>query len=155
MRKLMPLVATLLIAAVVVGTTSLVGGAGSGGESFTIVSTSLRFKDIDVGPAGESPGDYFLEKSALWNDAETERVGWDLVQCTLDFGTTAICTVALRLFGRGQLTGTGAVEFTSQSLLFPITGGTGDFRDVTGQVRVTFETPERAVLDLHLSGTTG
>ena len=143
----------MLIAVVVVGTTSLVGGAGSGGESFTVVSTSLRSQEIDVGPAGESPGDYFIEKAALWNEAETDRVGLDIVKCTLDFGTSAICTVATRFFGRGQLTGTGVVDFTSQSFLFPVTGGTGDFRDVTGQVRVTFESQERAILEFHLSGT--
>jgi hypothetical protein len=152
MRRLLPLVATMLIAVVVVGTTSLVGGAGSGGESFTVVSTTQRSQEIDVGAAGESPGDYFIDKSVLWNGAE-ERVGFGVVKCTLDFDTTAICTVALRFFGRGQLTGTGLVDFTSQSFTFPITGGTRDFRDVTGQVRVTFEPQNRSTLQFHLSGT--
>ena len=149
----MPFVATMLIAAVIVGTTSFVGGAGSGGESFTVVATAVRFKDVDVGPAGESPGDFFVEKDALWNEAESERIGLDYVKCTLDFGTSAICIVATRLFGRGQLTGTGVVDFTSPSFTFPVTGGTGDFQDVTGQVRVTFESEERAILEFHLSGT--
>ena len=152
MRRLLPLVATMLIVAVVVGTTTLVGGAGSGAESFTVVSTTQHSQEIDVGAAGESPGDFFIDKSALWNEAE-ERVGSDVVKCTLDFGTTGICTVALRFFGRGQLTGTGLVDFTSQSFSFPITGGTRDFQDVTGQVRVTFESQERATLQFHLSGT--
>ena len=153
MRRLLPLVATMLIAAVVVGTTTLVGGAGSGAESFTVVSTSQHFQEIDVGAAGESPGDFFIEKDVLWNEAETDRVGSNVVKCTLDFGTTAICTVAFRFFGRGQLTGTGLVDFASQTFSFPITGGTRDFQDVTGQVRVTFESQERATLQFHLSGT--
>lgn len=155
MRRLLPFIATMLIAAFVVGTTSLIGGAGSGGESFTVVSTTLRSQEVDVGAAGESPGDFFIEKAALWNEAETDRVGLDYVKCTLDFGTSAICVTALRLFGRGQLTGTGVVDFTSQSFAFPVTGGTGDFQDVTGQVRVTFESQTRAIVDFHLSGTTG
>ena len=152
MRKLMPIVATLLIAAVVVGSTSFAGGAESGGESFTVVGRFLQAEDIDVGAPGDSPGDYFVEKDALWNEAETERVGWDVVKCTFDFGTTALCTVGLRIFGRGQLTGTGVVNASSQSFTFPVTGGTGDFRDTTGYVRVT-QIEDGELLEFHLSGT--
>lgn len=152
MRKLLPIAATMLIAAVIVGTTTFVGGAGSGGESFTIVGRFLQAENIDVGASGGSPGDYFIEKDALWNEAETERVGWSVVKCTFDFGTTALCTVGLRFFGRGQLTGTGVVDATSKSFTFPVTGGTGDFRDVTGYVRVT-QIKDGELLEFHLSGT--
>lgn len=151
MRRLLPIVATMLIAAVVVGTTSFIGGAGGGGESFTVVGRFLQAEDIDVGAPGASPGDYFIEKDALWNEAETERVGWDVIKCTFDFGTTALCTVGLRFFGGGQLTGTGVVEATSKSFTFPVTGGTGDFRDVTGYVRVT-QIKDGERLEFHLSG---
>jgi hypothetical protein len=152
MRRLLSIVATMLIAAVIVGTTSFVGGAGSGGESFTVVGTFLKAEDIDVGAPGGSPGDYFIEKDALWNEAKTERVGWDVLKCTFDFGTTALCTVGLRFFGRGQLTGTGLVDASSESFTFPVTGGTGDFLDVTGQVRVT-QSQDGEILEFHLSGT--
>ncbi len=152
MRRLMSIVATLLLAAVVVGSTSFAGGAESGGESFTVVGRFLQAEDIDVGTPGDSPGDYFIEKDALWNEDETERVGWDVVKCTFDFGTKALCTVGLRLYGRGQLTGTGLVNASSQSFTFPVTGGTGDFRDATGYVRVT-QIKDGELLEFRLSGT--
>lgn len=152
MRRVLPIIATMLIAAAIVGTTSFVGGAGSRGESFTVIGRFLQAEDIDVGAPGDSPGDYFIEKDALWNEAESERVGWDVVKCTFDFGTTALCTVGVRLFGRGQLTGTGLVDASSMSFTFPVTGGTGDFRNVTGHVRVT-QIKDGERLEFHLSGT--
>lgn len=157
MRKLLPFVATALVAAVFVGSTSLVGTAGPGEETFTVVSTLLRFKEIDVGRSGPSPGDFFIEKDTLWNEGETQRVGADWIKCTFDFANTSICTVAVKINGRGQLTGTGAVKATgpTPSFAFPVTGGTGDFRHVTGEVQVTFEADDRATLEFHLAGTTG
>ena len=156
MRRLLPVVATSLIAAILVGSTALVGTAGPGEETFTVVTKVLKAQDVDVGPAGESAGDFVVIKDAVWNDAETQRIGSDWIKCTFDFGTTAICTVAFKISGRGQLTGTGAVDLSRQSFSFPITGGTGDFRHATGDARVTFEAGGgAAVIEFHLRGTTG
>ena len=150
MRRVLPIVAIALITAVVVSSTSLIGGAAGGGGSFTVVSRPQQSELVDVGASCDSPCDYFIEKAALWNEAETDRVGSDVVKCTLDFGTMALCTAALRFAGRGQLTGTGLVDFTSKSFSVPITGGTGDFRHVTGQVRVT-PIKDGEILEFHLS----
>lgn len=154
MRRLLPIVATSLIAAVLIGSTAFVGSAGPGEETFIVIAKVLKAHDVDLDPAGESPGDVVVIKDALWDEGETRRVGSDWIECTLDFGTTAICTASIRISGRGNLTGTGAIDVTAQAFSFPITGGTRDFRHVTGDIRVTFESPDVSAYAFHLRGTT-
>jgi hypothetical protein len=155
MRRLLPIVATTLIASVLVGSTAFVGTAGPGEETFTVVTMILKAQEIDADPPGESAGDSIVFKDAVWNEAETQRIGSDWVECTFDFGTVAICTVAFKISGRGQLTGTGLTDLSRQSFSFPITGGTGDFRHATGDARVTFRSGgDVADIEFHLRGTT-
>jgi hypothetical protein len=40
-----------------------------------------------------------------------------------------------KLFGRGTFTGTGMASLSSKKFVIPITGGSGDFRDVSGRPR--------------------
>jgi hypothetical protein len=151
MRKLLAPIALILVAVFIVGSVSLAGAQAEGDETLVAVSQTLRFKFIDLGRPGDSPGDFFVEKDALWNEDQTERIGTNWVKCTLDFGTAAICIAAVNVFNRGQLTGTGAVS-GAESFLFPVTGGTGDFQHVTGEVRVTFLDEETARFEFDLSG---
>jgi dirigent-like protein len=155
MRRLFPFVAMLLAGSLLLGP-SLAGAQADGDETIVVVAKVVRFAQVDLGAAGETPGDVIVFKDALWDEAETDRVGTDWVECTLDFGTVAICNAVFRLSGRGTLASTGVADFRRQSFAVPITGGTGDFQHVTGQVQVTFqdETQEVATLRFSLSGTT-
>jgi hypothetical protein len=152
MRRLLPVVA-LVVAGGLLLAPSFAGAQTGGQETLVLISTTLRAEQIDLGASGESPGDLAVFKEALWNEAQTARVGTDWVECTADFGTAAVCTVGSRITGRGMLTGTGVVDFQAQSFVFPITGGTGDFQNVTGEVHVTFQDQEASRLVFHLSGT--
>jgi hypothetical protein len=147
---------TLATAALLVG---LVGGsmtlasAQSEGETLTAIEKELRAKFVDLENPGPSPGDLAVAKNALWNEGETERIGTDWVQCTLNFKEVATCTVGADFFGRGNLTGTGAIDLAAESFTFPITGGTGDFQKVRGEVHVSI-IDETMHVEFHLFGTT-
>ncbi len=56
----------------------------------------------------------------------------------LGTGRWAICTGAFDITGRGEIVGTGMVNFGTESPDFdvPITGGTGDFANVRGVAHV-------------------
>lgn len=151
MRRLLPLAALVLVGGLVLGPT-LAGAQSDGQETLVIVSTPLRMKLVDLGPAGESPGDVFLAKEAFWDESQATRLGTSWFECTIDFGTVALCTAAARIDGRGWLTGTGAVDLTAERFTFPITGGTGDFQNVTGEVHEMDIDQERQRLEFHLFG---
>jgi hypothetical protein len=154
MRKLLALIAAILVTGLLVGSVSPVGAQAGGDETLVVVAQTLRSKFIDLGRQGESPGDMFIFKEAVWNEAQTERVGTGWVKCTLDFATTAVCTVADKINGRGTLTGTGAPNLQAGSFAFPVTGGTGDFQHVTGEAHVTFTAEDTTRTEFHLSGVT-
>jgi hypothetical protein len=151
MRRLLPLLALVLVGGLVLGPT-LAGAQTDGRETLVAVSTTLRVKLVDHGPAGESPGDVILFQEALWDESQTTRLGTSWVECTLDFRTVAICTAAVKIDGRGWLTGTGAVELTVDRFTFPVTGGTGDFQNVTGEVHATSIDQETTRFEFHLFG---
>ena len=106
-------------------------------ETITTVGTVVKDKFVDVGKKGPSVGDTFATtldiKSQAGVDLGTERT-W----CTLGTGQWAICTGAFDITGRGEIVGTGTVNFANESPDFdvPITGGTGDFANVRGVAHV-------------------
>jgi hypothetical protein len=151
MRRLLPPLALVLVGGLVLGPT-LAGAQTDGQETLVVVSTPLRVEFIDRGRAGESPGDVIVAKEAWWDESQTTRVGTSWFECTVDFRTVAICTAAARIDGRGWLTGSGAVDLTAQRFTFPITGGTGDFQNVTGEVHEVDLDEETQRLEFHLFG---
>jgi hypothetical protein len=136
---------TVVSVAVAAGLLGLIGGtvAANAGtditspETITTVGTTTKDKFIDVGRQGPSVGDTFAStvdiKSTTGVDLGTERT-----QCTLGTGRWAICTGAFDITGRGEIVGTGMVNFGTESPDFdvPITGGTGDFANVRGVAHV-------------------
>jgi len=85
-------------------------------------------------------------KSQAGVDLGTERT-----QCTLGTGGWAICTGTFDITGRGEIVGTGAVNFKAESPDFevPITGGTGDFANVRGVAHIHLtENGETTTLEL-------
>ena len=136
---------TVVSVAVAAGLLGLIGGtvAANAGtditspETITTVGTTTKDKFIDVGRQGPSVGDTFAStvdiKSTTGVDLGTERT-----QCTLGTGRWAICTGAFDITGRGEIVGTGMVNFGTESPDFdvPITGGTGDFANVRGVAHI-------------------
>ncbi|QIK66654.1 hypothetical protein G7072_10160 [Nocardioides sp. HDW12B] len=107
---------------------------------------------VDNGPRGESPGDTFGFTEKLFQRGE--RVGRDAVECTIKRVTrqsfTMQCVGTLTLRGRGQITIQGAITFSEtsgDSFSLAVTGGTGEFRGVNGEmVVVERDGPDRYLL---------
>jgi hypothetical protein len=151
-RTLLP-VAAALLGGLLIGSGALANAQDDDEEVIVAVTRPVGFKFIDHGRAGEGPGDVIVFKDALWNEAETERIGTRWGHCTLSFGPTAFCLGAAEFFGRGMLRGGGAVPLDADTYVVPITGGSGDFRNVSGEDRIAVLGEGRERLELHLSGT--
>jgi hypothetical protein len=120
-------------------------------ETITIVGTGGRDKTVDVGKQGPSVGD-----TTAWTIDIKSQAGVDLgterVQCTIGTGQWAICIGTFDITGRGEIVGTGAVDFgpgRSHRFDVPITGGTGDFANVRGVNHVHL-TENREIYTLEL-----
>jgi len=149
LRKALPMLAVGVVAGIIIASMSI-ASAQTGSETITVVAKTVKFKAVDLGTTGQSPGDLVVIKNGLW-DSNQHRVGTNWINCTQSFGEVAVCTAAVQIDGRGQLTGTGKVPLNGQSFDFPITGGTGDFSNVTGWVHVTSQGQNQELEEYHLS----
>ena len=135
----------IMSAVAAAGLLGLIGGtvvanAGTGipsPETITTVGTVVRDKGIDVGKKGPSVGDTYATTMDIKSQAGVD-LGTERTQCVLGTGLWAMCTGAFDITGRGEIVGTGMVNFGSESPDFdvPITGGTGDFANVRGVAHV-------------------
>jgi hypothetical protein len=129
-------------------------GHHAGGQSFRVTQQETSSTNVDVGSPGDTPGDFFVFASRLFNQDQV-RVGRDTGKCTANStaGTTIkslTCEVAFKFNGqggirRGRIEAEGFVRITGNtpSNNVPITGGTGHYKDVRGQVHprqtITFD----------------
>jgi hypothetical protein len=106
-------------------------------ETITTVGTEVKDKSVDVGKQGPSVGDTFVSTLDIKSQAGVD-LGTERTQCTLGTGQWAICTGAFDITGRGEIVGTGMVNFGTESPDFdvPITGGTDDFANVRGVAHI-------------------
>ena len=114
------------------------GDRGHRGERIVVLQRAgADFFYVDVLEEDFSPGDTFGFRDPLRDEEDTERVGQVRVVCTAHFGED-VCGGAIHLGGRGDITFDGTVPVTAGPLRFllAITGGTRDFRDARGQMRV-------------------
>jgi hypothetical protein len=111
-------------------------------RSLTFIEEETQnFAFVDVGPRGESVGDYFIFRDRLLNPRTNAHVGSMSVRCTLAFFSTE-CNGTAIVFDRGKITLAGNVPNTGDRFAVAITGGTAEFRAARGQVFVT-ETANR------------
>ena len=125
----------------------LVGGtvvANAGGaditapETITVLGTTIKDRYVDVGKHGFSPGDVLVFVERLNDEADDSVVGKSRIQCTVHVGPWAICVGTFDFTGRGEIVGEGLVPFGDDAVSFdvPVTGGTGDFTNVRGEVHI-------------------
>jgi hypothetical protein len=150
-RKPLPMLAAGLVVGTIVASMSMASAQTDGTETFTLVAKVARVEIVDVGAEGESPGDVVVIKNRLWDENQQNRVGTNWIECTRNFGAVVTCTLGVEITGRGQLTGTGFVRQTAESFDFPITGGTGDFANVSGWVHVTAQPQDQELEEFHLN----
>jgi hypothetical protein len=89
-----------------------------------------------IGAEGDSAGDLILFADDLLDEAGSV-VGHDQVRCTVGFRDELHCDTSFIIDGRGQILVAGTVTRGATQLTLVITGGTGEFKRVRGQVRET------------------
>jgi hypothetical protein len=141
MRKKLSLSAALATAvalAVLTFGPSFASGTGKGGHDSLVLRAH---QDQGTGPTGEpAVGDRFVFADTLYRD--DEKVGEDGGSCTFvrivaHKSATANCVATLSL-EHGQITGQGLVTFSDDTSPFTVavTGGTGAYRSVGGEIEI-------------------
>lgn len=125
-----------------------VSAAGRGDDAtLIVVAREVRGAGVDVGAEGFSPGDFFIFEEQVFNSTATERIGRDSVRCEAGLRTFT-CEATIRINGRGKIRIAGS-SFRRTDNVFPVTGGTRDFRGVGGSLKV-YETRRETVLVFNL-----
>jgi allene oxide cyclase-like protein len=151
MRKIAAIAAAVAVLAVIGGGATLASGEDSSSQTIRLVERTTEFGVLDFGDPGPSVGDTFTFHGNLF-DRDGNKVGRDGRSCTQ---TTAAgesnCTVTARLEG-GHISAQGLIRSAEIPFVatFAVTGGTGQYRDVGGQIRVEQETEEEANLTVRL-----
>jgi hypothetical protein len=117
--------------------------ARDGNKTFTVVEVEERTASVDVGDAGEGPGDYFLFESRLMSQDGSKQVGRDSGRCMIAVRTFT-CDATASIFGKGKIVVSGTLFGEADSRI-AITGGTGAFKDAAGQLTV-IDTPDGKTL---------
>ncbi len=157
-------VATALVLAIAL-VLSVAAIARSGGEETTTIPrrTVLTFLDIqvredflDVEPKARNEedagrGDSFYFHDQLWNLARTQRRGTVDGRCEIVTGPAAHCDATAFLAG-GTVELSQTIRFVEQGRSFrvAVVGGTGRYRNVTGQATFTELGRDRSRMTLEL-----
>jgi hypothetical protein len=116
--------------------------------TFTVLANATNFQMINVDGHDIGPGDYMVERWALRRAGAP--VGRLNDQCTINFNQTpsnptALCVFAFTFSREGEIVGDGSVVFAPAPEGFrptpfdlPVTGGTGSYQNVRGQIHVEF-----------------
>jgi hypothetical protein len=113
------------------------GGGRKGGKTIVLTGGPPTQEEIDVGEPGPSPGDILVGRADLFKKGK--KAGFARFTCIFNVGTGVQCTNHAHLFGRGQIVSQQSGDPTKGPIVIePITGGTGEFRNARGQVRVDF-----------------
>jgi hypothetical protein len=105
-----------------------------------IQPASAVFTNVDVGPTGDSPGDYVVITSPFLSPATHQRVGSAAAVCTLVKVTPTFPSqcVGTGSFSAGDITIQGIFRsVTGKANVLAVTGGTGAYRTAHGTVTVT------------------
>jgi Allene oxide cyclase barrel like domain len=110
-----------------------------GGQDIRLRARESHFEFINVDGRRSGPGDYFVGREVVFRNGR--RAGYTNVKCTNSFpfnrrAFTAQCEATVTLH-RGQISVAGTVAFTrtTGTETLPITGGSGHFQNVRGQLR--------------------
>lgn len=116
------------------------------GRTIRLVGHQVRNRNVNVPPDSYGPGDYNLLEETL-RDSSGNVVGRDGVQCTSLF-TLYRCSGTFVLYGKGSVEISGSI--TRSNNLLAVTGGTGNFQNVRGQLLVRSGSGTDTPLTLYL-----
>lgn len=134
--------------------------AKAANQTFTLFATTVQSADIDLGEPGFSLGDQFVFADDLAEAEGGPTIGTDGGVCTVvridehSGAVTVQCVVTGELHG-GQITVQGLVTFAEDApgtFVLAVTGGTGAYKNVRGQVTVEEISETEAILTFELIG---
>lgn len=91
---------------------------------------------IDLGAEGDSPGDLLVFANDVYDETNTHRAGSDQGSCVRTTPDGAYDRAWTLMLEDGQIMVQGLYAESGESVL-AITGGTGRYAGVSGQLRVT------------------
>jgi hypothetical protein len=152
-KRLVSVVGGVCLLGLVGGTVVANAGADiTAPETITVLGTTIKDRYVDVGKHGFSAGDVLVFVERLTDEADDSVVGKGRIQCTAHVGPWAICIGTFSFTDRGEVVGEGMVPFGDNVAPFdvPVTGGTGDFSNVRGEVHIepVSDTEERETFEL-------
>jgi hypothetical protein len=140
MRKRFAAVGVLVLVALTLGAVSPASGGDqrSTRPDLVVIDTTLLFTEVDVDNSdGLSIGDQFVEHNILKNRSQTKQLGTLDAICTFvdtsDAAATVHCVGTAEL-ADGSIEIAGLLHFADASSTIAITGGTGGYDKVKGQV---------------------
>ena len=137
-RRITMTAAAAALVAAVIGGVSLAAASGHRGEdvSMRLIEVRTAVNPVDLPPTGTSAGDEFVLAGTLRNAANTANVGTANDVCTVltSSGSPLHCVSVITLKA-GTISLAGIVSGGPHFAL-AITGGTGAYDEVHGQVTV-------------------
>lgn len=112
------------------------GPSAATASTLVVIDHNTNFRLVDLPPAGNTAGDYFLARGTLTTRAG-RRVGFHEVQCTVFFRDTIRCIGSFIIDGKGQIVADGVEGRTGQPDLIAVVGGTGQYAQARGDALVT------------------
>jgi hypothetical protein len=151
-KKLLSLIAVPVLG--LAATSAHADKHGNGGD-FNLTGKTVGFTEVDLGAPGDSVGDQQIISMDVF--AGAKRVGESHVVCMKvrvgPAGSIAQCENVTSLPG-GQITASGVVSSDDEEqhpFVQAITGGTGAYKQVHGQLTVSEAGPQPATLTFDLS----
>lgn len=131
---------------------ALAAGSGNGGKTVELTAGGDVVREqVDLGAPGPSVGDMLVGRTDLFQDGK--KVGFARFTCVFNAGTGVMCTNHNTLLGRGQIVSQQSGDPTEGPVVVEaITGGTGEFRNARGQVRVDFSNASGPRITMRLVG---
>lgn len=121
---------------------------GDGNDTVSVITEEERSRGVDVGKDGNSTGDFFVFEETVYNARGSRVIGEDSVRCELGIRTFT-CEGTIKLDGRGKIRIAGSL-FSGRDIVFPVTGGTNNFKAVGGQMKVFSLSRDRSLLVFEL-----
>jgi allene oxide cyclase len=140
MRKPLFIGAVVLVVLATALTISFAGTRSAVTQPMTLKVVEHSNTDVvtDVGKTGDSPGDIYSWYNPIFDATNTKKIGHDQGDCirvSLSAGSWE-CRWMTYLQGRGAIMVEGAFFDTRDSTL-AITGGTGEFRNARGVMKLS------------------
>ena len=147
-RRLPLMVGGAFLLALALASTSLAGrlpsSAGASAKALgvgvttemTVVERALTDTVVDLKPAGDSLGDSLAFGNPLYDASNSHRIGHDEGSCVRTKVAVGWECSWTNIFAKGHLTVQGPFFDDGRDSVLAVTGGTGIYRDVRGEMRL-------------------